>query len=124
MSTMPSLGKVAVCSQPNLSFEIREFPLRRIRTGEILVRVRMSTICRSDIHSYQGHRPNPWPAVFGHEIIGSIIEIGDRVIRDLRGIELTLGDRITWSEYLTPTPDYYSEVLDLPQKSLGVEKYG
>ena len=64
---------------PNGPFEVREFPLRPPRADEILVKVRMSTICRSDIHSYQGHRPNPCPGVLGHEIIGTIVELGTNV---------------------------------------------
>ena len=45
--------------------------MRPARAGEALVRVSMSTICRSDIHSYEGRRPNPTPCILGHEIIGS-----------------------------------------------------
>jgi threonine dehydrogenase-like Zn-dependent dehydrogenase len=42
----------------------------------------------------------------------------------MRGEPLAVGDRITWSEYFIPGPHYCSEVLDLPQKSPGVDKYG
>jgi putative phosphonate catabolism associated alcohol dehydrogenase len=90
----------------------------------VLVRIRMSTICRSDIHSYLGHRPNPCPGVLGHEIIGDIVTLGAGVKADMRGAALAVGDRITWSEYFIPGPNYYTEVLDLPQKSHGVDKYG
>ena len=50
--------------------------------GEALARVAMSTICRSDIHSYEGRRPNPTPCILGHEIIGVIEELGPGVGRD------------------------------------------
>ena len=36
----------------------------------------MATICRSDIHSYHGHRPNPCPGILGHEIIGAVEQLG------------------------------------------------
>lgn len=114
---MMGRGKIAVYERPNGPFEVREYPLRPPRADEILVKVRMSTICRSDIHSYQGHRPNPCPGVLGHEIIGTIVEIGANVNQDLRGDDLAIGDRITWSEYFIPGANYYSDVLDLPQKS-------
>jgi alcohol dehydrogenase len=42
----------------------------------------------------------------------------------MRGDPLSVGDRITWSEYFTPGSNYFSDILDLPQKSPGVEKYG
>ena len=121
---MVRTGKAAIYEAPNQPFVIREYPLRETRPGEVLVRVRMSTICRSDIHSYEGRRPNPCPGLLGHEIIGTIEELGPGVEQDMRGDQLALGDRITWSEYFIGGPNYYSEVHDIPQKSPGVEKYG
>lgn len=117
-------GRLAVYDQPNSPFQLRECPLRAPEPGEVLVRIRMSTICRSDIHSYQGHRPNPCPGVLGHEIIGVIEALGAGVDKDMRGDPLAPGDRITWSEYFIPGRSYFTEVLDLPQKSPGVDKYG
>jgi putative phosphonate catabolism associated alcohol dehydrogenase len=121
---MVTTGRLAVYEAPNKPFEIRMFPIREPRRGEVLVKIRMATICRSDIHSYLGHRPNPCPGVLGHEIIGNIVSLGEGVTRDMRGDTLAAGDRITWSEYFIPGDNYYTEVLDLPQKSPGVDKYG
>ncbi|MBM3389610.1 MAG: zinc-binding dehydrogenase [Betaproteobacteria bacterium] len=120
----PTEGLVSVYDEPNAPFELRMFPIRDPRPGEVLVKVRMCTICRSDIHSYLGHRPNPAPGVLGHEIVGTIVSLGDGVTKDMRGDPLREGDRITWSEYFIPGDNYYTEVLDLPQKSPGVDKYG
>ena len=122
--SLPATGRLAVYAAPNAPFELRDLPLRAPRAGEVLVRIRMSTICRSDIHSWQGHRPNPCPGVLGHEIIGDIAALGQGVDRDMRGEPLAVGNRITWSEYLIPGADYFGDVLDLPQKTRGVEKYG
>jgi putative phosphonate catabolism associated alcohol dehydrogenase len=121
---IPSSARVAVYDAPHAPFELREYPLRPPSEGEVLVRITMSTICRSDIHSWQGHRPNPCPGVLGHEIVGRIAALGAAIDRDMRGDTLAVGDRITWSEYFIPGPNYCSEVLDLPQKSPGVDKYG
>jgi alcohol dehydrogenase len=117
-------AKAAVYEAPNTPFIIKEYPLRPVKPGEVLVRVTMSTICRSDIHSYEGRRPNPCPGILGHEIIGLIEEIGDGIKNDMRGDPLKLGDRITWSEYFFDGDCYYREVLDMPQKCNGVRKYG
>ena len=122
--SLPATGRLAVYAAPNAPFELRDLPLRAPRAGEVLVRIRMSTICRSDIHSWQGHRPNPCPGVLGHEIIGDIAALGQGVDRDMRGEPLAVGNRITWSEYFIPGADYFGDVLDLPQKTRGVEKYG
>ena len=95
----PRMATAAVYEAPNTPFVLKQFPLRPVRRDEVLVRVSMSTICRSDIHSYEGRRPNPCPGILGHEIIGVIAAIGEDIERDMRGDSLKIGDRITWSEY-------------------------
>ena len=117
-------AKAAVYEAPNTPFVLKEFPVRPVKSREVLVRVTMSTICRSDIHSYEGRRPNPRPGILGHEIIGVIEELGETIDKDMRGDPLKVGDRITWSEYFFDGQCYYREVLDMPQKCNGVRKYG
>ena len=121
---MKRTGRAAVYEAPNTPFIIKEYPLRKVHPGEVLTRVTMSTICRSDIHSYEGKRPNPCPGILGHEIIGIIEEIGENVNRDMRGDALKVGDRVTWTEYFFDGHCYYRDVLDMPQKCHGVRKYG
>ena len=121
---MSKTGRAVVYDEPNAPFEVREFPVRDARAGEVLVRVTMSTICRSDIHSYEGHRPNPCPGILGHEIIGVIEQIGEGVHDDMRGDPLAVGNRVTWTEYFHDGPSYYRDVHDMPQKSPGLRKYG
>lgn len=121
---MGRVARAAIYEAPNTPFVFREYPLRPVRPGEVLVRIRMSTICRSDIHSYEGRRPNPTPGILGHEIIGVIEEIGPGVERDLCGAPLQVGDRVTWTEYFFHGPSYYRDVVDMPQKSHGLRKYG
>ena len=121
---MSKTGRAAVYDEPNAPFVIREFPVRDVHPGEVLVKITMSTICRSDIHSYLGHRPNPCPGILGHEIIGVIDQIGGRITCDMRGDKLSVGDRITWTEYFHDGPSYYGDIHDMPQKSEGLRKYG
>ncbi|WP_263769793.1 zinc-binding dehydrogenase [Propionivibrio soli] len=123
-TSIPKEARVAVYDAPNGDFRLADYPLRLPSTGEVLVKVKMCTICRSDIHSWQGHRPNACPALLGHEIIGTIAALGEGTIRDLRDNPLVVGDRITWSEYFVPERTFLSEVCGLPQKSPGVAKYG
>ncbi len=121
---MTKTGRAAVYDAPNAPFELKEYPLRDVKEDEALVRITMSTICRSDIHSYQGHRPNPCPGILGHEIVGVIEQLGDTITHDMRGDKLNPGDRVTWTEFFHHGPSYYREVHDMPQKSKGVRKYG
>ena len=121
---MIKTGRAAVYDAPNEPFKIREFPVRDVYADEVLVRITMSTICRSDIHSYQGHRPNPCPGILGHEIVGIIEQLGQNMNHDMRGDPLVIGKRVTWTEFFHEGESYYRDVHDLPQKSVGVRKYG
>lgn len=121
---MTRTGRAAVYDEPNAPFVIREFPVRDVKPDEVLVRISMATICRSDIHSYHGMRPNPCPGILGHEIIGVIEQIGGDIGKDLRGAALGVGDRVTWTEFFHHGDSYYRDVHDMPQKSPGVRKYG
>ena len=121
---MTKTGRAAVYDAPNAPFKIQEFPVRDVNIDEVLVRITMSTICRSDIHSYQGHRPNPCPGILGHEIVGIIEQLGRTMTHDMRGDPLAIGNRVTWTEFFHEGESYYRNVHDLPQKSDGVRKYG
>ena len=96
---MTGVARAAVFDAPGEPFTIRSYDLRAVRPGEVLVRNRLSTICRSDIHSWEGKRPSPCPGLLGHEIIGTIEALGADVAADLRGETLAVGDRVTWTEY-------------------------
>ena len=117
-------AKAAVCEAPNTPFVIKEYPLRPVQAREVLVRVKMATICRSDIHSYEGRRPNPFPGILGHEIIGVIEELGRGVERDMRGDRLRVAIASPGASIFFDGDGYYRDVHDMPQKCQGVRKYG
>ncbi|MBT6136656.1 MAG: zinc-binding dehydrogenase [Rhodospirillaceae bacterium] len=121
---MTKTGRAAVYDAPNTPFAIRNYPVRDVEPNEVLVRITMSTICRSDIHSYLGHRPNPCPGILGHEIVGVIDQLGENIIHDMRGDKLAVDDRVTWTEFFHHGESHYRDIHDMPQKSPGVRKYG
>jgi putative phosphonate catabolism associated alcohol dehydrogenase len=121
---MMKTGRAVVYESPNTPFVIQEYPVRDVKPDEALVRITMATICRSDIHSYQGHRPNPCPGILGHEIIGVIEQLGADITHDLRGDPLAVGERVTWTEYFHHGQSVYRDIHNMPQKSLGIRKYG
>jgi len=65
---------------------IEEMPVPRIGPGEMLVRVRASGICGSDVMEW--YRARAAPLVLGHEIAGEVAEIGEGVTR------FRVGDRV------------------------------
>ena len=117
-------AKAAVFSGTGKPFEIREFPLPKVEPGGVLVKVRMSTICGSDLHSWQGKRNVPLPIILGHEIVGEIKEIGEGANRDVFGSQLVEGDRITWTIMASCGKCYYCQMKKLSRKCLYLFKYG
>jgi L-iditol 2-dehydrogenase len=71
------------------SVSIKEQKTPRIGTREILVQVAYCGICGTDVHIYEGQVPFvKYPLIPGHEISGTIIDVGN----DVSG--LSIGDRI------------------------------
>ncbi len=117
-------GHAAVFEAPGQPLELRRFPAPRLEPGEVLVRVRACTLCRSDIHTYQARRETPTPTVLGHEIIGDIVDLGpDGKASTLEGGTLEVGDRITWTIIAHCGGCFYCD-HGLPQKCDELFKYG
>lgn len=56
---------------------------------QVLIRVHTCGVCRTDLHIADGELLNPKPLLIpGHEIVGTIVETGDRVDRH------SVGDRV------------------------------
>jgi L-iditol 2-dehydrogenase len=61
----------------NHDIRIEEMPKPKIGQGELLIRVEASGICGSDVMEW--YRINRTPLVLGHEIAGTIEEVGEGV---------------------------------------------
>ncbi|MFI5714557.1 zinc-binding dehydrogenase [Nocardia sp. NPDC051750] len=70
--------------------QVREVALPDPGPGELVVRVRLATVCGSDLHTVSGRRPAPSPSILGHEAVGHVVAAGP-------GAEQEIGDRIVWS---------------------------
>lgn len=65
-------------------------PVRPLAPGEVLVKVRASAICGSDLHIARGLHPSaPLPVTIGHEFSGDVVAIGSEVTK------ARLGERVT-----------------------------
>jgi L-iditol 2-dehydrogenase len=83
--------KVAVYYN-NRDVRLAEMPIPKIGPGELLVRVRASGICGSDLMEW--YRIKKAPLVLGHEIAGEIFEVG-------AGVEqFGVGDRVFVSHHV------------------------
>lgn len=117
-------AKAAVFCGHGKPFELRDFTVPSPGPGELLVRITLSTICGSDVHTWSGKRKEPTPCILGHEIVGTIAGFGEGApVRDLRGDPLSVGDRITWTLAASCGRCFFCR-RGLPQKCESLFKYG
>jgi S-(hydroxymethyl)glutathione dehydrogenase/alcohol dehydrogenase len=83
--------KAAVLNQIGANFDIEDVDVDTPAGHEVLVEVRASGLCHSDLHLAHGDYGIPLPAVFGHELAGLVVDVGEAV-RDFRR-----GDRVVGS---------------------------
>ena len=82
--------RAAVFDGPG-SLAVEELALAAPRRGEVLVRLRASGVCHSDLHVVEGDWPRPTPVVMGHEGAGVVEAVGEGV-RDV-----AVGDHVVLS---------------------------
>jgi len=75
--SLPETMKAAVLRDDRPALEVIEIPVPRPRRGEALVKVRACGVCHTDLHVIKSEVAFPRPAVLGHEISGTIVELGD-----------------------------------------------
>ena len=81
-----------------LSIETREFNRPKVEDDCLLLRIDMTGVCGTDIHIFRGHMPGvPFPIIPGHEMIGTIEEIGKKANETMVTFDgpLDVGDRVT-----------------------------
>ncbi|HAV13948.1 MAG TPA: theronine dehydrogenase [Opitutae bacterium] len=89
-------ARAAVLVEPR-KLEIKEFPLREIGPGEILVKVEACGVCGTDVHCYKSDPFGLTPNVLGHEGTGEVVQIGSNVSVDSVGKAVKVGDKIVTS---------------------------
>ena len=80
--------KAAVVRERSGPFAIEELRDPQPRDGEVLVGVAACGVCHTDLHIQDGSVPFPLPCVLGHELSGTVVEVGPGVDR------LAVGDRV------------------------------
>jgi len=80
--------KAAVVPAMGSTWQIKDVPQPLPGPGQVLVKMRASGICYTDVHQTLGHLPGAFPRILGHEPVGEIVavapdvttrKIGDRV---------------------------------------------
>ncbi len=78
-SIVPMDVRAAVVHGPNQPFVMETLQLERPREGEVLVHIKTTGLCHSDLHVYEGKLPWAFPALLGHEAAGVVVECGPGV---------------------------------------------
>ena len=88
--SLPKTMKAAVVPSLGAPLEIRELPVPEVGPGQVLMRVRASGVCHTDLHAAEGDWPVKPTAPFvpGHEGVGEVAAVGKGVTH------LKEGDRI------------------------------
>lgn len=88
--SLPKTMKAAVVPALGQPLDIREVPVPEVGPGQVLMRVRASGVCHTDLHAAEGDWPVKPTAPFipGHEGVGEVAAVGSGVTH------LKEGDRI------------------------------
>lgn len=91
--------KALVKARPEPGIWLQEIPEPRVGHNDVLIRVRKTAICGTDMHIYNwdawAQKTIPVPMAVGHEYCGEVIEIGSEVA----GIKP--GDRVSGEGHIT-----------------------
>ncbi|MFD1150393.1 zinc-binding dehydrogenase [Saccharothrix hoggarensis] len=83
--------KGAVLTEVGGPLQVLDLDLDPPGPGELLVRVRATGLCHSDLSVVDGSRVRPLPMVLGHEAAGEVVETGPGAS------EFAVGDRVVLS---------------------------
>ena len=73
-----SLG-IAIVPSTNSAWVLREVPTPEPGPNQILIKIRASGMCYTDVHQTHGGIPGTFPRTLGHEPVGEIVAVGPGV---------------------------------------------
>jgi threonine 3-dehydrogenase len=85
--------KAIVKAKPERGLWMEEVPMPLVGANEVLLKIRKSAICGTDLHIYKwddwAQKTIKTPLIIGHEYVGEIVELGSEVN------QYKVGDRVT-----------------------------
>jgi L-iditol 2-dehydrogenase len=100
---MSEAARAVLFHGPGQPWELVEYPVPAPEPGAILVRLRLTNICGSDLHQWRGEGGSPIPPggrVLGHEMVGEVAALGQGVTTDSLGQPLAEGDRVVYVYFI------------------------
>nr|AAP51047.1 alcohol dehydrogenase 2 [Lachancea kluyveri] len=92
-SQIPETQKAVIFYENGGELQYKDIPVPKPKSNEILINVKYSGVCHTDLHAWKGDWPLPTklPLVGGHEGAGVVVAIGENVkgwkIGDYAGIK-------------------------------------
>jgi len=72
--------KAMVLESPGSPLQLRDLEVPRPAPDQVLLQVHACGVCRTDLHVCDGDLTEPkLPLILGHEIVGTVVEVGERV---------------------------------------------
>ncbi|MER5439446.1 zinc-binding dehydrogenase [Streptomyces sp. NPDC002790] len=88
-------SRAAVVTGVGEPVEIREFDVPEPGPGQFVLKVELTGMCGTDAHIRRGRLASvTFPALLGHEIVGTLSALGPGVHTDHAGRPVSLGDRV------------------------------
>lgn len=101
------INRMAMAVSPGV-VELTQRKVNSPKGSEVLIRVRSSSICGSDLHIYKGKHPSaPLPVAIGHEFAGDVVAVGDCVQKVKPGDRVTVEPVITCGKCLSCRQGHY-----------------
>jgi propanol-preferring alcohol dehydrogenase len=91
--SIPTTQKAIIFETNGGKLEYRDIPVPKPKPNELLINVKYSGVCHTDLHAWKGDWPldTKLPLVGGHEGAGVVVAIGDNVkgwkVGDLAGVK-------------------------------------
>lgn len=77
-----------VCDGPGKGLRREDRSFRKPQGHQVLAKVLACGVCRTDLHVLDGDIPANYPVVPGHEIVGEILAVGDKVSGLSKGMRI------------------------------------
>ena len=100
MTAIPEFSRAAVLRKFKDPLKIENVPIpKNVETNAALVKIEACSICGTDIHVWQGDLSMAvnLPVIIGHEMVGSVLKLGEGADRDSVGNPLHVGDRVVYT---------------------------
>ena len=71
--------KAAIVPSENSNWEVKEIDMPEPGESQVLIKIRASGMCYTDVHQTHGGSPGGFPRTLGHEPAGEIVAVGPGV---------------------------------------------